>query len=188
MYDRDRSRSLQERAWLDRFLAHVSAGGDVLDVGCGMGEPIASYVIGRGFRVVGADASPSMVELCRARFPDSEWRVGDMRKLELDRRFDGILAWDSLFHLGFDDQRAMFPRLAANARRGAALMFTTGSTEGEAIGFWCDEPLYHASLGPAEYEHLLAANGFVVRAFVAGDPGCGEHAVWLATFDREPAT
>lgn len=71
VYDRDRGRSLQERAWLDRFLSHVRPGGTVLDMGCGMGEPIARYVISRGFRVVGVDASPSMIELWRARFPDN---------------------------------------------------------------------------------------------------------------------
>ncbi|MFW6201086.1 MAG: class I SAM-dependent DNA methyltransferase [Gemmatimonadota bacterium] len=186
-YDRDRGRSLQERAWLDRFLSHVRPGGTVLDVGCGMGEPIAAYLIGRGFDVVGVDASPSMIERCRARFPDSEWFVGDMRELDLDRRFDGILAWDSFFHLGMDDQREMFARFAAHARRGAPLMFTSGPAEGEAIGSYREEPLYHASLGPAEYEHLLAANGFVVRAYVAEDPECGDHTIWLATGDAGPA-
>lgn len=186
-YDRDRRRSLQERAWLDRFLTHVGPGGIVLDVGCGMGEPIARYLLGRGVRVVGVDASPSMIEGCRTRFPESEWRVADMRELELGRRFDGILAWDSFFHLGMDDQRAMFPRFAAHALPGAPLMFTTGPAQGEAIGSYHQEALYHASLAPAEYEQLLATNGFVVRAYVAKDPSCGEHTVWLATYDTESA-
>jgi len=39
------------------------------------------------------------------------------------------------------------------------------------------------SLGPAEYEHLLVTNGFVVRAYVAQDAECGDHTVWLATCD-----
>lgn len=185
LYDRDRGRSLQERGWLDRFLSHVRSTGTVLDVGCGMGEPIARYLLDCGVRVVGVDSSPSMIERCRARFPGSEWLVGDMRELELGRRFDGILVWDSLFHLCMEDQREMFSRLAAHARPGAPLMFTSGSAEGEAIGSFCEKPLYHASLGPAEYEHLLTTNGFVVKAYVQEDPACGEHTVWLAICDAE---
>ncbi|MGH7635044.1 MAG: class I SAM-dependent DNA methyltransferase, partial [Gemmatimonadaceae bacterium] len=168
-FDRERGRSLQERAWLERFLEYVPANGTILDVGCGMGEPIARYFIEHGFRVVGVDASPSLIELSRARFPDSEWIVADMRTLELRRRFDGIVAWDSFFHLGIDDQRAMFARVAAHARPGAPWIFTSGSAEGTAIGTFGGEPLYHASLGPEEYQRLLLANGYTVRAHVAED-------------------
>jgi SAM-dependent methyltransferase len=186
-YDRDRSRSIQERGWLDRFLTHVPPGGTVLDVGCGVGEPIARYLMDHGVGVVGVDASQSMIELCRARFPHAEWIVADMRELDLGRRFAGLLAWDSFFHLTADDQRCMFPRFAAHAERGAPLMFTSGPTEGEAIGTYREEPLYHASLDPAEYEQLLAINEFVVRAYVAKDADCGEHTVWLATHDADPS-
>jgi SAM-dependent methyltransferase len=185
-YDRDRRQSpLQERTWLDRFLIYVRPGGTVLDLGCGMGEPIARYLIDCGFRVVGVDGSPTMIELSRARFPASEWLVADMRELELDRRFEGILAWDSFFHLSMEDQRGMFRRFASHAQSGAPLMFTSGPAEGVAIGICCEEPLYHASLRPVEYGQLLAANGFVVREYIAEDPHCGEHTVWLAIYDTE---
>lgn len=186
-YDRDRGRSLQERAWLDRFLTHVRPAGTVLDAGCGMGEPIARYLIESGYAVVGVDSSPSLIALARARFPAAEWTVTDMRGLDLGRRFDGILAWDSFFHLHREDQRAMFPRFAAHARPGAPLLFTSGPSGGESIGTWCGEPLYHASLDPAEYETLLTANGFRVCGYLADDPACGHHTVWLATLDERPA-
>lgn len=182
-YDRDRGRSLEERPWLDRFLAFVPDGGTLLDVGCGMGEPIARYCHERGFRVVGADASASLIDRARARFPDSEWLVADMRDMDLGRRFDGILAWDSFFHLRAEEQRAMFARFAAHAHPGAPLMFTSGSSAGGAIGSYCGEPLYHASLDPGEYERLLETHGFTVRAHVDDDPECGDHTVWLAVLD-----
>lgn len=186
-YDQDRGKSLHERTWLDRFLGWVPPGGSVLDVGCGSGEPIARYLIELGFDVTGVDAAPSMIELCRERFPASEWLVADMRSLKLVRRFNGILAWDSLFHLGKDAQRTMFPRLASHARRGAPLMFTSGPVEGETIGCYRGEPLYHASLGPVEYERLMNAAGFVVRAYKADDAQCGGRTVWLATYDANGA-
>ena len=181
-FDQDRNRSLQEKGWLDRFLGHIRPAGAVLDIGCGMGEPIARYCIEAGFRVVGIDSSPSMIAMCRARFPQAEWCVADMRDLALGRRFDGILAWDSFFHLSGNDQRSMFPRFADHARPGAPLMFTSGTSEGEAIGSYCGEPLYHASLDTVEYEHLLATNDFSVQTYVPNDPDCWDHSVWLAVY------
>lgn len=180
-YERDRGRSLQERAWLDRFLDGVPPGGTVLDLGCGMGEPIAAYVLGTGRAVIGVDSSPSLIAMARERLPQAEWFVADMRQLSLDRRVDGLLAWDSFFHLTPDDQRRMFDVFASHLAPGARLMFTSGPSEGEAIGSYHDEPLYHASLEPAEYRSLLAAHGFVVNAFVPEDPACGGHTIWLAT-------
>jgi hypothetical protein len=179
-FDRDRSRALHEKAWLDRFLMHVRSSGAVLDIGCGMAGPIARYILDAGFQVVGIDSSRSMIDMCKARFPAAEWIVADMRHLDLGRRFDAVLAWDSFFHLHMDDQRGMFSRFSAHAGPGAPLMFTSGPAHGEAIGAYCGEPLYHASLGPEEYEALLSLNDFTTLAYQPEDPDCGGHTVWLA--------
>lgn len=179
-FDAQRGRALAERGWLDRFRAPIAAGAEICDLGCGSGEPIAAALIAAGLRVTGVDSSPNLVALCRARFPRREWIVADMRGLDLGRRFAGLLAWNSFFHLTHDDQRAMFPVFARHADAGAPLMFTSGPAHGEAIGRWQGEPLYHASLAPEEYERLLADHGFrlVDRRFE--DPECGGLSVWLA--------
>ncbi|BCJ90631.1 methyltransferase [Terrihabitans soli] len=179
-YDRLRGRSLFERAWLGRFIALLPEPRTVLDLGCGMGEPMAHYLIGQGCKMTGLDSSAAMIERCRARFPEHLWHVGDMRNFEQPEAFSGVLAWDSFFHLTGDDQRKMFSVFKAQAAPGAALMFTSGPSAGEAIGEFEGEPLYHASLDPAEYQELLAANGFEVLSYAAHDPECGGHTVWLA--------
>ncbi|HEY4205008.1 MAG TPA: class I SAM-dependent methyltransferase [Xanthobacteraceae bacterium] len=183
-FDRERGKSLFERAWLDRFRAVAGAGATLLDIGCGSAEPIARYLIAAGHSVTGVDSSATMIELCRERFPEQLWLVADMRRLDLGRRFSGILAWDSFFHLSQDDQRAMFPLFAERAAEGAALMFTSGPRAGEVIGSYHDEPLYHASLDPDEYTALLQANGFEVVSHVAEDATCGGRTVWLAQSGR----
>ena len=91
-------------------------GGAILDVGCGSGEPIARHLIERGFALTGVNSSEALIGLCRARFLDHEWIVGDMRRLDLGRRFDGLIAWHGFFHLAAADQRRMFPRFAAHAK------------------------------------------------------------------------
>jgi SAM-dependent methyltransferase len=179
-WDRQRGRDLFEKPWLDRFLALLPAKPDILDIGCGMGEPIAAYLIARGARVVGLDSSPSLIALARERHPRQGWVVGDMRQLDLGRRFDGLLAWHSFFHLAPEDQAPMFARFAAHARPGAALMFTSGWGRGTAIGEWQGEPLYHGSLDTEEYRALLEANGFAVLDHRVQDPECGHATIWLA--------
>jgi len=179
-WDEDRGRTLFEKPWLDRFAELLPEGGAVLDIGCGSGEPIARHLIAGGYRVTGIDSSPTLIGLCRSRFPHAEWRVADMRSLSLGPRFDGMLAWDSFFHLTPDDQRSMFAVFRAHAAAAAALMFTSGPRAGEAIGSYQGEPLYHSSLDPDEYAALLRRHGFEIAAHRAEDPDCGGHTVWLA--------
>ncbi len=180
-YATDRGRRLGgERAWLDRFAELLPSGASILDLGCGSGEPIAAYLIERGFAVEGVDSSPSFIAMCRARFPDRLWHVADMRALVLGQRFHGILAWDSFFHLTADDQRRMFAIFESHTAPDAALMFTSGGAHGESVGSYRGEPLYHASLAPEEYRELLAASGFHVVHHVADDASAGGHTIWLA--------
>jgi SAM-dependent methyltransferase len=180
-WDRIRSPgSLFERPWLDRFLKLVPAGGSILDLGCGAGLPISGYLIRQGYAVVGVDSSGPLIELCRGRFPDREWIVADMRTLDLERRFAGVIAWDSFFHLSPEDQQAMFPVFARHAAEGAALMLTSGPRHGCVLAEFEGEPLYHGSLDPEEYRAELDETGFAVVDYVIEDPTCGWHTVWLA--------
>jgi trans-aconitate methyltransferase len=183
-YIADRSHALMERPWLDRFVAAVPSPFRVLDLGCGAGSPIGRYLVEQGCTLTGLDSSPTLISHCRKHLPDQTWLVGDMRLLSLDRRFEGIVAWDSLFHLSHADQRLMFAVFAEHASPGAALMFTSGSSHGTSIGTYHDRPIYHASLNTAEYEDLLVEHGFQVLAHVIADADCGDHTVWVARRSR----
>ena len=177
------SNLVQERAWIERLVRLIPVGGSILDLGCGSGQPIAGYLIERGFAVTGIDSAPALISLCRSRFPEHEWHVADMRTINLGKTFAAILAWDSFFHLTRDAQRAMFTVFSRHAAPGAALLFTSGPGDGESIGTLWDRPLYHASLAPEEYRSLLDAHGFVVQCHRSEDPECGGHTVWLASRD-----
>ena len=174
-----------ELHWLQRFAAPLQPGHTVLDIGCGTGRPLGTWLRAQGLHVTGVDSSAAMLAHAQALHPSSaatDWVLADMRQLQLGVRFNALLAWDSFFHLTADDQRAMFAVFAAHALPGAPLMFTSGPAHGEAIGTFEGEPLYHASLAPDEYRSLLAAHGFEELAYVPEDPQCGWHTVWLARF------
>lgn len=171
-----------ERKWLDRFRALLPENPSVLDMGCGSGEPVGLYLADNGCAMTGIDASPELVTIARGRVPNGTWMVADMRTLALPQKFGGIIAWNSLFHLTPGDQRMMFGVFRRHAAAGAPLMFTSGPGEGEAIGTFEGEPLYHASLASEEYRALLDANDFDVVDHVIEDPDCGGQTVWLAQF------
>jgi 2-polyprenyl-3-methyl-5-hydroxy-6-metoxy-1,4-benzoquinol methylase len=182
-FDRDRGNSLMERPYLDAVTSSLKPGAAILDLGCGSGEPMARHFIERGYEVTGIDAAPSMIAVCRQRFPSASWIEADMRTLVLGRRYDAIVAWDSVFHLDQDEQRAMFPVFRRHIAPGGMLLFTSGPKAGVEIGKMYGEELFHASLDPDEYRALLASTGLRVVCHMVQDPQCGMHTVWLAQAD-----
>lgn len=169
-----------ETAWLKRFCALLPDGGEILDLGCGSGEPMARTLADRGFRVTGVDSSQPLLDAFASCVANAETVLADMRILALGRTFDGILAWHSSFHLTPDDQRRMMPIFADHASPGTALMFTSGPGYGENLGAFQGEPLYHGSLGAEDYRRLLDAHGFDLLDHIISDPDCGSATVWLA--------
>jgi len=176
---RDGPLNPDERAHLERFAAALPRKGEVLDLGCGSGRPIAGWLIGQGFQLTGVDASPALIARCRTAFPRHEWRVADMRGLDLGRGFDGVLAWFSAFHLTAEAQAAMAAVYARHLRPGGVLMFIGGPSRGVTMGTWMGQPLYHASLEPSEYRAGLEQVGLIdIKERGLGTDGAAR--VWTA--------
>jgi SAM-dependent methyltransferase len=186
-FDAVRKGSRIERPYLERAAALSPPPGQVLDLGCGSGEPIARFFLEKGYRVTGVDAAHEMLAIGRARFPDTRWLRADMRRLDLRERFDLVIAWDSFFHLPPDDQRTMFETFRKHTAPGGALLFTSGIAEGEQVGgdLFGDE-LYHASLDTDEYARLLRRHGYQVVLHRAEDPDCGGRTVWITRLGERP--
>jgi ubiquinone/menaquinone biosynthesis C-methylase UbiE len=182
-YDANRSHVMFEARWLARFTACLPSGGHVLDLGCGTGDPIARWFLAEGFTVTGVDFAQAMLDIARSRWPDGDWRQADMRELDLPDRFDGLIAWNSFFHLTRDEQRACLPRMCAHLKDGGSLLVTVGHSDGEVTGTVAKETVYHASLSPAEYTAILQENGLRLTGFLAEDPECQSHTVLMARKD-----
>lgn len=185
LWARQRGQSLWEAPALEACVAGRGAPLQVLDLGCGSGQPIAQWFVARGDRVTGVDGCAPMLEECAARVPEVTRVLADMRGLSLGRRFDIILAFNSFFHLSMAAQRAMFPVFAAHAAPDARLLFTSGPGAGEAMGTVGNSPIYHASLAPEEYRALLDRAGFEVIWFRSEDTELKGHSVWLARFSGD---
>jgi trans-aconitate 2-methyltransferase len=112
-------------------LARLDLAGDevVLDAGCGSGRVTAalSERLPRG-RVIAVDASASMVQAARARFPASGGRVEvrqlDLLELELEEPVDVVFS-TATFHWIADHDR-LFRRLRAVLADGGRLVAQCG--------------------------------------------------------------
>lgn len=178
-FDEHRSRELFEKKWLDKALSYIKPGGEILDLGCGMGEPLAQYFLEQGYKVTGIDGSSKLIEKAKKRLPKGNFLLGDMRETDLDKKFDMMIAWNSFFHLSAADQRAMFSVFKKHLKLQGVLLFTSGSKEGEV---WSDndgEDLYHSSLSSSEYKQILKRYGFELLEYKLQDKDCNGHSIWL---------
>ncbi|NDH23999.1 MAG: class I SAM-dependent methyltransferase, partial [Actinobacteria bacterium] len=69
------------------LISALSAGGSVLDAGCGTGR-VAIELARRGHEVVGVDLDPGMLDTARAKAPELEWHLADLLDIDLARTFD----------------------------------------------------------------------------------------------------
>lgn len=177
-FDSTRNRTLFEKKHLDLIISFLKKGDDVLDLGCGTGEPIARYFIENGFNIIGVDGSLGMIDLAKKSFPKHQFIVQDMRDINFSKKFKAILAWDSFFHLPQNDQRLMFKIFDRHILDGGILAFTSGTYHGEVWNENGGENLYHASLSLDEYKALLQKHGFTIIKHLVDDPDCSR-TVWI---------
>jgi SAM-dependent methyltransferase len=136
-------------------------GAAVLDLGCGSGAPIAEALAADGLVPYGIDASPTMVEAFRRRFPSARVAceaVEDSRFF--GRTFDGALAVGLLFLLPADAQRELVRRVARALNPGGRFLFTSPAQ----ACTWTDVLTGRASLslGAEAYRAILADAGLAL--------------------------
>jgi cyclopropane fatty-acyl-phospholipid synthase-like methyltransferase len=81
------------------FLAaklELQPGMKVLDVPCGNGR-LAVALQARGFHITGVDISEGYIAEARAKAPEAEWILGDMRELPWTSEFDAAFCWGNSF-------------------------------------------------------------------------------------------
>lgn len=96
-------------AWCD-LIEHYVKGKEVLELACGSGE-ITCELAKRGYHMFASDISESMLEKTRAKnVYGMELACLDMRKFELNRKFDAILCLCDSFNyiLKDEDVESMF--------------------------------------------------------------------------------
>ena len=149
---------------VERAVGFVKRRGAALDVGCGTGR-LFGLLDKHGFCTDGIDVSPAMLALARDRHPDARLFHADVARWNLPRRYDLIVAWDSLWHVPLAAQEAVLTKLCRGLAAGGVFVFTTGGTDApdERRNSDMGPPMYHATLGIPATLRVLAGAGCVCR-------------------------
>ena len=147
---------------LQRALTFTPDGGLALDAGCGAGGRMIRMMQAQGFAITGVDVSQEMLKLARENHPGHDFIHADLCSWETEEKFDFILAWDSLFHLPFDQQRPVVSKLCRLLAGNGVLIYSFGDAVGEHTDQWRGDTFYYSSIGVNENLALLMSNGLSI--------------------------
>ncbi len=180
----------KEADYLGLLSDGLASGSAVLDLGCGTGHPIATYLVAQGHRLVGVDASPAMLDSARERLPAHRWIHGTMQTVEIDEIFDAVVCWDALFHLPREEWPGVLRKVHRWLRPGGRFMLSSGGVvDPDGRGFtdtMFGQEFYYDSLPPDALLALLEATGFdVVLAEMCDLPDGGRNrGKWATIAER----
>jgi len=171
--------------YVDRVLEGLPTGARILDLGCGTGEPVAKYVVERGFHVTGVDQSAQMLKFARQTTPQAELIQADMISAELQGPYDGAVAWDSMFHVERKHHAAIYGKLAKALKTGSRILLSVGGSEpAEPEGGFTSEmyghTFYYSGFAPEVARKIIEAAGFEIELWEVDDPTPRGHIAVIA--------
>jgi predicted TPR repeat methyltransferase len=137
-----------------RAIAFVKNRGAALDVGCGCTGRFMDLLQAEGFEPEGVDVSDEMVRLAKLKHPQFNFYQQDICQWDLPRSYDFITAWDSIWHIPLDQQKAVLTKLIEGLNSGGVLIFSFGGTD--EVGDHTDD-----TMGPEVYYSTLGVAGFL---------------------------
>jgi SAM-dependent methyltransferase len=155
-----------DRALLSCLAEQTGSGVPVADLGCGPGH-VAAWLTDLGVDAIGIDRSREMIGVGRARYPQVEFREGDLLKLPAaDGEFAGAVAFYSIIHLDPGEVRQAFREVQRVLRAGGLFLvsFHVG-TEIRHLDQWFGQPvnLDFRFLEPQVIARALEDAGFAVE-------------------------
>lgn len=172
-------------SYVDILCDRLPEGARILDVGCGTGIPLTGRLVDRGFQVHGIDISSRMIERARRNVARADFEVADVLSWTPGGSFEGVLAWDSLFHLQPRMHLPVIKKFYAALEPGGVILFTVGGKQGEIRSSMLGHEFYYSSLSGEAYAEALQAIGFEVVVLEMDQPG-EDHVVIMADKKERP--
>lgn len=117
---------------LEGLVRGLAKGSSVLDLGCGSGKPIDSFLIARGFDVTGVDISEEQIRLAKETLPTGTFIHGDMSEVAFPpETFDAVVSFYAIFHVPREEHAPLLHKASTFLRPGGYLLVTMGADDWE---------------------------------------------------------
>lgn len=187
-YLAERSQDSADVQLLHDFARLVPAGGDVLDAGCGSGQPVAAH-LARDYRVTGLDFAASQLRLAQSKMPGMASVLGDLRSLPFaDGSFAGVVSYYAIIHGPREHHQVIYGEFFRALRRGGIALVCTGAND---LPEWREDylgaPMFWSHFDQATNLGMFEAAGFsIVREQVIPDETSGGESGHLFALLRKP--
>ena len=157
-WNEDRNKTKLHKYVLE-FESHLKRNAYVLDLGCGTGYPNITYLNKKGHFVYGIDISEEMIKYAiDLKLDNTNFELINFLDFNHDKKFDGILAFDSLFHLPLDKHVEAFKKISNLINAGGYF----GKEKVTVKGQMYSEQFYYSTLNSDETIKLLIQEGFEI--------------------------
>jgi cyclopropane fatty-acyl-phospholipid synthase-like methyltransferase len=174
---RDRFKS---DTYLSDLTARLAPGAHVLDIGCGAGVPVDTYLLDRGFVVTGIDISAMQIELARSNHPGAIYAVRDMLDLRAgDYKLDAVVSFYTVFHAPRERHAHLLQVIRSFLAPGGLLLITMGSSNWEGTEVFHGIEMFWSHFDAQTNRALVEDAGFRVELDEIDASGGEQHQVLL---------
>jgi SAM-dependent methyltransferase len=152
--------------YLGRLLDLLMDGSDVLELGCGAGEPVTRRLAER-HRVVAVDISATQLALAAGNAPTATLLLADMTEVSFKpRTFDAVVAFYALTHVPRARHADLLASIAAWLRPGGLALLTMGAADlpGVVEDDWLGAPMFFSHFDAATNRALAQRAGLALMS------------------------
>ena len=83
------------------------------------------------FKILGIDINKEMLKIAREKVPDVEFKTGDMKRLDLGRKFDAVICMFSAmnYNVTLEELKLTLTNFYGHLNKGGVLIFDLGTNK-----------------------------------------------------------
>jgi cyclopropane fatty-acyl-phospholipid synthase-like methyltransferase len=147
--------------YLDLLLELLPESADVLELGCGAGEPVTRRLAER-HRVMAVDVSAAQLELAAQNAPGAQLILADMADVSFALgSFDAVASFYALTHVPRERHADLIARIVSWLRPRGLVVLTMGSSDnpGAIDPDWLGTPMYFSHFDAPTNRALVQRSG-----------------------------